>query len=232
MAIVADNVWLAGPQQTVTELLQARLDSDPDSEYLDVCGTKLTARERRRHRQPARRVRCASSASSPATGSPRCWRTPRRCCWPGSRPSGSGAVSVPVNTAYKGEYLRHQLGDSGRPGAHRGRRPRRAGRAPSATPSRRSNTSSASAAPARCPASARSGWDDVLAAAPVEADRRAPVRARDLRLHRRHDRPFQGLHADAQLPRRRWRSRSATAGNAPATTWCGRRCRCFTSTPW
>ncbi len=24
-----------------------------------------------------------------------------------------GAVSVPINTAYKGEYLRHQLNDSG-----------------------------------------------------------------------------------------------------------------------
>ena len=30
-----------------------------------------------------------------------------------------GAVAVPINTAYKGEYLRHQLTDSGSAGAHR-----------------------------------------------------------------------------------------------------------------
>ncbi len=109
---MADNTWRKAPQTTATDLFLARLDSDPDSEYLDVCGTKLTARQ------------VADSASRLA-GSLRDFGVK-----PGERVATlvenspemliawwatiwAGAVSVPINTAYKGEYLRHQLGDSG-----------------------------------------------------------------------------------------------------------------------
>ena len=65
----------------------------------------------------------------------------------------------------------------------------------------------------------------------VPARRRvAPVGPGHLRLHRRHHRAVQGLHAQPQLPRRPRPSRSAICGGAPPTTSCGRRCRCSTST--
>ena len=39
------EVWISGEQSTVLDLLRRRLDADPDGEYLDVCGTKLSAAE-------------------------------------------------------------------------------------------------------------------------------------------------------------------------------------------
>ena len=69
---MGSDVWKSEPQHTVLELMAARLETDPDGPYLDVCGTKLT---------PARSVhgaaaepgptRWSSSACSPATGSRR-----------------------------------------------------------------------------------------------------------------------------------------------------------------
>jgi crotonobetaine/carnitine-CoA ligase len=38
-----DRIWLTGEQDTVTALLDARLETDPDGEYLDVCGTTFSA---------------------------------------------------------------------------------------------------------------------------------------------------------------------------------------------
>ena len=40
---MATGVWLSDEQHTVPSLLESRLDTDPDSEYLDVTGTKLSA---------------------------------------------------------------------------------------------------------------------------------------------------------------------------------------------
>ncbi len=40
---MTDQVWISGEQSTVLSLLDRRLETDPDGEYLDVCGTKLTA---------------------------------------------------------------------------------------------------------------------------------------------------------------------------------------------
>jgi carnitine-CoA ligase len=110
--IVADNVWLAGPQQTVTELLLARLDSDPDSEYLDVCGTKLTVRQvvdtssRLAGSLQELGVKPGDRVATLLENSPEMLLAWFATIW-------LGAISVPVNTAYKGEYLRHQLSDSG-----------------------------------------------------------------------------------------------------------------------
>jgi crotonobetaine/carnitine-CoA ligase len=112
METKAEDVWRVGSQYTVTALLQSRLDTDPDSEYLDVCGTKLTARSvadtasrlagslRELGVQPGERVATLLENSPEMLLA--WWAT----VW-------AGAVSVPVNTAYKGEYLRHQLADSG-----------------------------------------------------------------------------------------------------------------------
>ena len=109
---MADGVWISGEQRTVLDILERRLESDPDGEYLDVCGTKLTAAEVERSAnrlansfvdlgvEPGDRVATLIENSAEAV-----------LAWWGI--VRAGAVSVPVNTAYKGAYLQHQLHDSG-----------------------------------------------------------------------------------------------------------------------
>lgn len=106
------STWVTEEQSTVVELLERRLASDPDSEYLDVVGAKVTAAE------------VASVASRLANGLADLGVRPgdrvatlvensveAMLAWWGI--VRAGAVAVPVNTAYKGEYLAHQLRDSG-----------------------------------------------------------------------------------------------------------------------
>ncbi|MEY2433065.1 MAG: carnitine-CoA ligase [Acidimicrobiaceae bacterium] len=106
------ETWRKGEQDTVTALLDARLEKDPDSEYLDVRGTKFTAAHvndtanrianglRTLGVQPGDRVATLIENSPEAM-----------LAWWGSVRGGN--VAVPINTAYKGQYLRHQLDDSG-----------------------------------------------------------------------------------------------------------------------
>jgi crotonobetaine/carnitine-CoA ligase len=105
-------VWTSGEQHTIVSLLEGRLERDPDGEYVDVCGTKLTAAD-------VEDAACRVSGSLAELGvghgdrvatlienSPEAllaWFATVR----------GGAISVPINTAYKGSYLRHQLADSG-----------------------------------------------------------------------------------------------------------------------
>jgi len=109
---VTDPIWISDSQSTVVELLDRRLDADPDGPYLDVCGTALTAGEvaatadrlagalARLGVRPGDRVATLLENSAEAV-----------LAWWGI--VRAGAIAVPVNTAYKGEYLRHQLADSG-----------------------------------------------------------------------------------------------------------------------
>jgi len=108
-----DRTWIAdGDERTLVDLLHRRLDADADGEYLDVVGTKLCAAD-----VGDRGRRIAGVLNDLGVG-------------PGDRVATlvensreavlawwgivlAGAVAVPINTAYKGEYLRHQLGDSG-----------------------------------------------------------------------------------------------------------------------
>ena len=106
------SVWSSGEEHTVVELLDRRLDADPDAPYLDVCGSTSTAAEvasvanrlanvyRELGVAPGDRVATLVENSAEAMFA---W-------WGAVR---GGAVAVPINTAYKGEYLRHQLADSG-----------------------------------------------------------------------------------------------------------------------
>jgi carnitine-CoA ligase len=109
---MADDVWISGSQQTVVRLLEQRLEDDPHGEYLDVCGTKVTAAE---VASTANRLanaladlgvragdRVATLVENSAEAMLAWWGIVR-----------GGGVAVPINTAYKGEYLRHQLTDSG-----------------------------------------------------------------------------------------------------------------------
>lgn len=109
---MGDGVWSSAPRHTTTELLVRRIEQDPDGPYLDVCGTSLTAAE---VGDRAARLAGALAALGLEPGdrvamlmenSPELLVAWWAAQW-------AGAVAVPVNTAYKGEYLRHQLRDSG-----------------------------------------------------------------------------------------------------------------------
>jgi crotonobetaine/carnitine-CoA ligase len=110
---MSDSAWLSKTEKwTLPFLLERRMEADPDSEYLDVCATKMTARDvwttsnkvanglEQLGVSPGDRVATLIDNSAEAVLA--WWGTVR-----------AGAISVPVNTAYKGDYLRHQLHDAG-----------------------------------------------------------------------------------------------------------------------
>ncbi|MCU1353008.1 MAG: AMP-dependent synthetase and ligase, partial [Acidimicrobiales bacterium] len=109
---MAKRAWIGGDQRTIPSLLEARLDADPDGEYLDVCGTKLSAAE---VHDTACRVAGGLAALGVVAGdrvATLLENSPEAMlAWWGA--VIGGFVAVPVNTAYKGRYLRHQLHDSG-----------------------------------------------------------------------------------------------------------------------
>ena len=110
---MANDVWISNAgTTTVNAALRSRLESDPDSEYLDVNGEKVTTAETfdiacrlanayvEMGVRPGDRV--ATLIENSIEGALAWWGIVL-----------AGAVAVPVNTAYKGQYLRHQLHDSG-----------------------------------------------------------------------------------------------------------------------
>ena len=106
------HVWQSGPQSTIPSMFEARLAEDPDGEYLDVCGTKLTAAGLVRS---GRRLAAAlddvgsvqhDRVATMLENSPEAVEA-----WTGI--VLGGRIAVPVNTAYKGSYLLHQLADCG-----------------------------------------------------------------------------------------------------------------------
>jgi crotonobetaine/carnitine-CoA ligase len=109
---VTDRVWISEEQETVADLLRGRLEADPDSEYLDVCGVKSTAAEvasvahRIANALAELGVRQGDRVATLVENS-----SEAMLAWWGI--VIGGGVAVPINTAYKGDYLRHQLVDSG-----------------------------------------------------------------------------------------------------------------------
>jgi crotonobetaine/carnitine-CoA ligase len=100
------------PETTVLDALAGRLDEDPDGRYLDFDGVALSAREVDR---AANRI--AHGLAGLGVG-----RGDRVATLIENSPEQVisffaalklGAVQVPINTAYKGEFLRHVLADSG-----------------------------------------------------------------------------------------------------------------------
>lgn len=100
------------PNTTVLTALARRLDADPDGPYLDFEGDAYTARA-----MDAAGNRCARVLADLGVG-----RGDRVATLLENVPEQTiaffgavkiGAIQVPVNTAYKGEFLRHQLADSG-----------------------------------------------------------------------------------------------------------------------
>ncbi len=107
-----DATWQSQQMHTIPELLERRLESAPDAPYLDVCGSEFSARDvdlaSRRIAAALHEmgIRPGDRVASLLENSPEAmlfwWGTIR-----------AGAVAVPINTAYKGDYLRHQLANSG-----------------------------------------------------------------------------------------------------------------------
>jgi crotonobetaine/carnitine-CoA ligase len=112
MADAGPGAWIDAEQHTVLDLLHRRTESAPDAPYLDITGTRLTPAEvsvgasqlagslRRLGLEPGGRVATLVENSPEAV-----------LAWWGT--VWAGGVAVPVNTAYKGDYLSHQLHDAG-----------------------------------------------------------------------------------------------------------------------
>jgi crotonobetaine/carnitine-CoA ligase len=100
------------PQTTVLEALAHRLAADPDGPYLDFEGVQYTAREMDRE---ANRLAHALADLGVGHGDRVATLLENRAEQVVSFFGALklGAVQVPINTAYKGEFLRHQLADSG-----------------------------------------------------------------------------------------------------------------------
>lgn len=111
MTRVAAVGWHSGPQSTLTELLDRRMAEAPDTPYLDVCGAEFSAAEvwitsnRLANALIGLGIRPGDRVATLIENSPEAL-----LAWWGS--VRAGAVAVPINTAYKGDYLRHQLNDS------------------------------------------------------------------------------------------------------------------------
>jgi crotonobetaine/carnitine-CoA ligase len=104
------------PQTTVVEALAERLASDPDGPYLDFSSggesIKFTAREMDRE---SNRLAHALRAVGVQHGDRVATLLENRAEQVVSFFAALklGAIQVPINNAYKGEFLRHQLADSG-----------------------------------------------------------------------------------------------------------------------
>jgi carnitine-CoA ligase len=103
---------MARAQTTVLEALAQRLASDPDGLYLDFEGTQYTARAMDLE---STRLAHALASLGLAHGDRLATLLDNRAEQVVSFFAALklGAVQVPINTAYKGEFLRHQLADSG-----------------------------------------------------------------------------------------------------------------------
>jgi crotonobetaine/carnitine-CoA ligase len=109
---VADRVWAGGEQFTVPRLFARRLETDPDGEYLDLGGAKLSAGEVMAAAERFGGVLHAlGTAQHDRVASLLENSSPALLSWAGT--VCAGRVAVPINTAYKGAYLTHQLNDSG-----------------------------------------------------------------------------------------------------------------------
>ncbi len=104
-------VWSSDVRETVTEVLSRTAKKYPEHIFLDFQGEKLTFRQvdedssRLAHGLAARGVKCGDTVGSVLDSN-----KDAALVWFAA--NKLGAIHVPVNTAYKGEYLRHQLADA------------------------------------------------------------------------------------------------------------------------
>ena len=109
---MGDVGWSRGAPRTLVEVLEQRVAADPDGPFLDLAGTGLSAAA-----FDDATARLAAGLADLGVGA-----GDRVATLLENGPAAVlaifaavrlGAVAVPVNTAYKGEFLAHQLGDSG-----------------------------------------------------------------------------------------------------------------------
>jgi crotonobetaine/carnitine-CoA ligase len=109
---MADRTWRCSDPFTCNLVLDRRLETDPDSAYLDVCGTSFTAAQvesianRIANAYTGLGVQPGDRVATLIENSPEAM-----LAWWGA--VRGNTVAVPINTAYKGDYLVHQLVDSG-----------------------------------------------------------------------------------------------------------------------
>ena len=100
------------PSTTVLTALAGRLAADPDGPYLDFEGVGFSVREMDAVANRAARVLQGLGVTGGDRVATLLENVPEQVIsFFGA--VKLGAVQVPVNTAYKGEFLRHQLADSG-----------------------------------------------------------------------------------------------------------------------
>lgn len=102
-----------GPRQTtVLEALAGRLASDPDGPYLDFEGEGYSARRMDVESNRLAHVLAGFGVGHGDRVASLLENTPQQVATFFATLK-LGAIAVPINTAYKGEFLRHQLADSG-----------------------------------------------------------------------------------------------------------------------
>jgi crotonobetaine/carnitine-CoA ligase len=109
---VANTIWAGGSQFTIPELFERRLSTDPDGDYVDIGSMNLSASD----------VMNAAARFGGAMHELGTLQHDRVATLIENTPAAllswagtvcSGRIAVPINTAYKGDYLVHQLNDSG-----------------------------------------------------------------------------------------------------------------------
>ena len=196
--------WVDSEQQTLLDLLDRRLSADPDGPFIDCCGTLYTAArlDREANRVASALadlgVRHGSTVATLLENGPAAvlaWFATHKL----------GAIAVPVNTALKGQLLRHQLSDADTAViiAQEDLADR-----PAEILDTLDSVRHLVVVGDPAPVSGTRGVPAAVHAWSDSADRRrrqargdGPAgRSRHDRLHRRHDRPVQGLRAEPQLP--------------------------------
>jgi len=105
-------IWTTGPKYTINAVLARAVAAQPDKQYLDFLGTKYTYAEVDRMARRAANGLIAQGVGKGDTVVCLLDNSDKFVfLWLGMM--RIGAICVPVNTSYKGEYLRHQIADSG-----------------------------------------------------------------------------------------------------------------------
>ena len=220
-------------QTTVLAALARRVDADPDGPYLDFAGVELTAAEMDRAANRLARVLATHGVARGDRVATLLENSPEQVV-SFFAAAKLGAIQVPINTAYKGEFLRHVLVDSGaRVLIVQGDLADRVDPAVGSGAPELEAVIVVGAPPERGRGAARARLGSRAARGLRRAGRRCRTAAlgpRLLHLHRGDHRSVEGLHAPAPLRGRARPSRSPAPGSAGRTTSSSRRCRCSTST--
>jgi carnitine-CoA ligase len=99
-------------QRTVLDVLARRLDSNPDGAFLDFEGSQMTARQMDQEADRLAHV-LADFGVSRGDRVGAFLENRRELVVSFFATLKLGAIHLPMNTAYRGEYLRHQLADAG-----------------------------------------------------------------------------------------------------------------------